>query len=112
MKSRLRRNRLGTDDFQEEEANPMAGVSNLADAMLVLAVGIMLALVINWNIDVGSDSSVSEIDTEDLTEIEDYESITEEELSEITSETGLEERGSVLVDPDTGKYYILMPDEE
>ena len=111
MKSRLRENRLRPNEFEEEEANPMAGVSNLADVMLVLAVGIMLALVINWNIDVGSDSTVTEVDTEDLTEIEEYESVTEEELSEITSDTGLEEKGTVLVDPETGKYYILMPEE-
>ena len=32
--------------------NPMDSVSNLADAMLVLAVGIMLALIINWNVDI------------------------------------------------------------
>ena len=32
--------------------NPMDSISNLADAMLVLAVGIMLALIINWNVDI------------------------------------------------------------
>ena len=32
--------------------NPMDSVSNLADAMLVLAVGIMLALIINWNVNI------------------------------------------------------------
>ena len=39
-----------SDDFAFSEANPMDGVSNMSDAMLVLAVGIMLALVINWKI--------------------------------------------------------------
>ena len=34
--------------------NPMDSISNLADAMLVLAVGIMLALIINWNVDISS----------------------------------------------------------
>ncbi|MDR0916853.1 MAG: DUF2149 domain-containing protein [Oscillospiraceae bacterium] len=43
-----RARRAGADD----ELNPMDGVTNLADVMLVLAVGIMLALVINWNIDI------------------------------------------------------------
>lgn len=28
----------------------MDGVANMADVMLVLAVGIMLALIINWNV--------------------------------------------------------------
>ena len=39
-----------TDFGQDEGVNPMDGVSNMSDAMLVLAVGIMLALVINWKI--------------------------------------------------------------
>ena len=34
--------------------NPMDSISNLADAMLVLAVGIMLALIINWNVDISA----------------------------------------------------------
>ncbi|MBR2512274.1 MAG: DUF2149 domain-containing protein, partial [Firmicutes bacterium] len=42
--------------FSEEDANPMSGVSNLADVMLVLAVGIMLALIMNWHISVNGGS--------------------------------------------------------
>ena len=38
----------------EAPVNPMDSISNLADAMLVLAVGIMLALIINWNVDISS----------------------------------------------------------
>ena len=39
-------------DNGESVVNPMEGLGNLADAMLVLAVGIMLALILNWKLDV------------------------------------------------------------
>lgn len=99
--------RLGT-----EEINPMAGVSNLADVMLVLAVGIMLALIINWKIDVGQQNEVSQIEQEDMTEITDYDSINGDEVSEKLGEDGLEKKGTVYVDPDTGKMYVVVTGEE
>ncbi len=46
----------GSGDFGEN-ANPMDGIANLADVMLVLACGIMLALVIFWNGVIGSSQS-------------------------------------------------------
>ena len=49
MKNRLNRNLI---DSVDDSGTPMDGVSNMSDAMLVLAVGIMLALVINWKIDI------------------------------------------------------------
>ena len=98
---------LEDDTFGGEEVNPMSGISTLADAMLVLAVGIMLALVINWNIDVGS-SSVTEIDKSQMSELEDYDAISDDDLSEITGDKGLQEKGSVYVDPDTGKMYVVV----
>ena len=35
--------------FEEEEEDPMTGVANLVDAMLVIAVGLLVFLVISWN---------------------------------------------------------------
>ena len=32
-----------------DEEDPMAGVANLVDAMLVIAVGLLVFLVISWN---------------------------------------------------------------
>jgi hypothetical protein len=49
---RLSRSKLNQRRYDGSIINPMDGLGNLADAMLVLAVGIMLALVIHWNIDV------------------------------------------------------------
>lgn len=47
--------KLHRDDREGgKEVNPMEGVANLADVMLVLAVGMMLALVVAWNVDIAS----------------------------------------------------------
>ena len=35
--------------FAEGEEDPMAGTSNLVDAMLVIAVGLLIFVVISWN---------------------------------------------------------------
>ena len=50
---------------QEAEVNPMDGVANLADAMLVLAVGIMLALILNWNVDISAVRGQADPETEE-----------------------------------------------
>ena len=35
--------------LNQGEEDPMAGTSNLVDAMLVIAVGLLVFLVISWN---------------------------------------------------------------
>ena len=40
--------------FDSEDVNPMNYISNLSDAMLILAVGIMLALIVHWNVDIST----------------------------------------------------------
>ena len=85
--------------------NPMDSVSNLADAMLVLAVGIMLALI-NWNVDISAgttdkaasaDPSIS-FEQDDLTESQDDAKTIEGDLTEM---------GKVYYDQQTGMYYIV-----
>ena len=67
MRTSLRSGGLG---FRSQEGgfNPMEGMSNLADCMLVLACGLMLALVMYWNLDVAPAMDEVEMDT-DLTEL-------------------------------------------
>ena len=45
-KRSLRRRRF------EEDFDPMSSMGNMADCMLVLACGLLLALMIHWNVDV------------------------------------------------------------
>ena len=42
-----------TNRWRHEDINPLEGAINIVDAMLVFACGLMLALVINWNVDLG-----------------------------------------------------------
>ncbi|MDO4564186.1 MAG: DUF2149 domain-containing protein [Clostridia bacterium] len=56
MKLNLGNKKIFSRPRSDEEPNPMEGVANMADAMLVLAVGIMLALIINWEVDLTSPS--------------------------------------------------------
>jgi len=42
---RRRRRRL----LSQNEEDPMAGTSNLVDAMLVLSVGFLIFVVVSWN---------------------------------------------------------------
>ena len=89
---------------QEAEVNPMDGVANLADAMLVLAVGIMLALILNWNVDISAVRGETSLETEEAL------SFTEEDMTQTEALEGqgeLEKLGAVYYDPATGLYYII-----
>ena len=109
MKNRLNRSiNIDSDD----NINPMDGVSNMSDAMLVLAVGIMLALVINWKIDIKEaykgqeqketveDSKLQEIDSND---VQQNSSVSIDDI-----ESKYVKSGSVYTDTYTGKTYIVI----
>lgn len=49
-----KRSHRGLRVSRGEDVNPMNYLTNLADAMLVLAVGIMVALVLHWNVQLQS----------------------------------------------------------
>lgn len=86
---------------KQEDFNPMDGMANLADVMLVFACGLILALIINWNVDV---SSVASQQPETKYEVEGVES---DSTQTIDGESQLEEMGTVYRDPETGKYYVV-----
>lgn len=107
--------------------NPMSYTGNLTDAMLILAVGIMLALIIHWNVDVsttggdmsnsgkslsqssqsegrGGDSSVSKknaitFKSDDMKQIDDSENL--------SNGQGMDKLGEVYYDSSTKKYYVV-----
>ena len=84
---------------QEEDVNPMESTTNLSDAMLVLAVGMMLAVVINWNVDINQNK---------VKEIDDPAKVDSEQISEDGIEQNLVEKGKVYYDEDTGQYYVKV----
>lgn len=100
--SRLNQSRLSRKSLNEPVVNPMDGLQNLADAMLILAVGVMLALVIHWNIDIDSQQAGYR-SGEKLKGVEEVESgmeVDPEKLEELG-------KGVIYIDPATGEVYLF-----
>lgn len=85
----------------EDDVDPMSSVANIADAMLVFACGLMVALVVAWEVDL---STVKEVELTETEQIEDVET-----LQDILSAEGSNyiQRGTVYQDPKTGTMYLL-----
>ena len=66
----------------------------------------------NWKVDLGGGQSVSgkSMNAADFTEVQDFEDVGEDDLTEYVTSEGLEEMGKVYIDPQTGKYYIMTRD--
>lgn len=99
-----------------EDVNPMNYVSNLSDAMLVLAVGMMLALVVAWNVDIsGVPSDYDEGGTQKepvqfTDEMDELQTTTDKSEDSMTAEDfGLTEYGKVYIDEE-GNYYVIEED--
>jgi hypothetical protein len=78
----------------------MDGLFNLADVMLVFSCGLIIALIAAWNLDVNDRLNLP-------TEVD---SLGENTQETIQNPDALEEMGTVYLDPETGKYYILNDD--
>lgn len=106
----LSRNLRGSDlrrRYQDEELDPSSGLANLADCMLVLACGLMVALVVAWNIDITTVTEV--VPTPDAQEISDIESITGDLES---GGSAYIDMGKVYQDPETGKLFMVESSDE
>lgn len=91
---------------REEETNPMDGIANLVDVMLVFACGLMVSIILHWNINLTNVTTI--IDEKQLKQIEDIEIISQE--GEIIG--NYESMGVVVVDPKTGKMYVIQENKE
>ena len=88
----------------------MDGIVNLADAMLVFACGLMMALIMNWNVDIGMQGEQIDVTQgEDVTNIDD---IQDELVEEGGVDSSYQKMGMVYRDPDTGKLYMLTDKNE
>ena len=100
--------------FSEGEEDPMAGTSNLVDAMLVIAVGFLIFVVISWNMqsvifqDTSQDQShaVQKSPT-NVTEVTEGQQLNETPESSESSGQGYMEMGKVYKDPSTGKLIMV-----
>jgi len=96
------RRRLKTLD---EEVSPLEGAINIVDAMLVFACGLMLALVIRWNVDLAQfGDRVNVTQGEEVVDDADIRS----DLVESEGEGQLYQKmGTIYKDPATGKMFML-----
>ncbi|SHH97887.1 hypothetical protein SAMN02745823_01729 [Sporobacter termitidis DSM 10068] len=109
---RLRRfgnGRLNRGEAPAEDVNPLDGLANLADIMLVLACGLMLALIINWNVDIaGAAATVPVQQGQEVTQ--DVGGLTQDGGQDMNDDTKYEKMGVVYKDPATGKLYLVTND--
>jgi len=110
----MRRNKRGRRSFDDGgDINPMDGLSNLSDAMLILAVGIMLALILYWNVDwAGESSSVSEESNREGLDLENATEFSSDDLENVSSDEtvsgdDMTQLGTVYYDEQTGTYYLI-----
>ncbi|MGI6033272.1 MAG: DUF2149 domain-containing protein [Coriobacteriales bacterium] len=99
---------FGSNEESSDDFSPTEGLSNLADCMLVLACGLMVALVVNFNLDVGP--TYAEVkDTENMVTVDqDVERVFNGETDSTSeSESTYEEMGTLFRDTKTGKMYYL-----
>jgi hypothetical protein len=97
------RNRRRLNSY--DEANPLEGAINIVDAMLVFACGLMLALVIRWDVDLNQVKDGVNLSTgqeiSQSTEIRN-------DLVESENQGQLYEKlGTAYKDPRTGQLFIL-----
>ena len=87
-----------------EEVDPMSSMTNVGDIMLVFACGLMVALVMAWNVDLGN---IKQIEMNKEVNKDDIEQITEQLYGEGNA---FVDKGKVYQDPTTGKYYLVEED--
>lgn len=100
---------------ESDEEDPMAGVANLVDAMLVIAVGLLVFLVISWNMqaivfneDVTPEQRQYAINAmKQVTEVDQGQQLNETPDVSNSSGEGYAEMGKVYKDPKTGKMIMI-----
>lgn len=84
-----------------EKIDPMGGVGNLFDVMLVFACGLMIAIMALWNIDLNN--VVNIIDQSELVELDENEAIDQSNAAA----SNYNQLGIAIEDPETGKTYVV-----
>ena len=99
--------------FSEGEEDPMAGTSNLVDAMLVIAVGLLIFVVISWNMQSvvfqDSQNQQQKIDSSSpqVSEVSEGQTLNETPDTSDSSGQGYMEMGKVYKDHSTGKLVMV-----
>ena len=100
---------------ESNEEDPMTGVANLVDAMLVIAVGLLVFLVLSWNMQsiVFNDNLSQEQKENAMEAINNVVQVDQgkqlEETPDVSNSSGegYTEMGKVYQDPKTGKLIMI-----
>jgi hypothetical protein len=113
LRKRLRRSNVAAD----EGIDPMSGMANLLDIMLVFACGLMVALVLSWRLqDVMFDKKVTAQQRQKILQAVRNMARVEkgrrlEQMPDWAGQSGegagYNEMGTVFRDPRTGKLYMV-----
>lgn len=100
------RRRYGTSLMRaaapEEEVNPNAYLTNIADCMMVLVLGFLVAIVARYGLDLQAPVEVE--DEDEITGIE----VNLDQNGDGAIDDGYEVRGTVYYDEKTGLYYLVQ----
>ena len=94
---------------QRVEEDPMAGTSNLVDAMLVIAVGFLVFVIISWNMQamIDPNQNIQEQMQQKVSEVDQGQQLNETPDTSNSSGQGYTEMGKVYKDPTTGKLIMV-----
>lgn len=108
---RSKRNRRSS----RNEEDPMAGTTNIVDAMLVISVGLLVFLVMSWNMqsvifdtNMTTEEKKSTMEKiKSVSEVKQGKEIDNNITSSNSSGEGYVEMGKVYKDPNTGKLIMV-----
>lgn len=110
MVRRKQRRRKSSDD----DIDPMAGTTNLVDAMLVLALGFLIFVVISWNMqsvifsDMSHDQKQAVMESmKQVSEVTQGQELNDTPDTSQSSGQGFTELGKVYKDPSSGKLIMV-----
>ena len=94
---------------KRQEEDPMTGTANLVDAMLVIAVGFLVFVIISWNMQamIDPDQNIHEQMQQKMTEVDQGQQLNETPDTSNSSGQGYTEMGKVYKDPATGKLIMV-----
>lgn len=109
VRKKQRRRRASDDDI-----DPMAGTTNLVDAMLVLALGFLIFVVISWNMqsvifsDMSQDQKQAVMESmKQVSEVTQGQELNDTPDTSQSSGQGFTELGKVYKDPSSGKLIMV-----
>jgi len=88
-----------------EDISPLEGAINIVDAMLVFACGLMLSLVMHWNVNL--DKIGERVNLERGREVTQTPEIRDDLIETQNQGKLYEKMGTVYKDPTTGQLFML-----